>query len=74
MSKSDVISIDFIVPLPETWKRNRVILTVADRLSKMKLLISRKPNVNAFKTAYKLEENIYLNYENPGAIVSDNDQ
>ena len=72
-SKWTHITMDFIIPLPETPRKNVGILNVVDRLSKMIRLIPVPPNADAFCIAKLFRDHIYRHHGLPQVIVSDRD-
>ena len=72
-SKWQVITMDFIAPLPETKNRYSGVMTVVDKLSKMIRLIPIKSTINAPETAMRFKEHIYRNHGIPNKIISDRD-
>ena len=72
-SKWQVVTMDFILPLPETKNGYSGIMTVVDKLSKMVRLIPIKSTINAPDTAMKFKEHIYRNHGIPNKIISDRD-
>ena len=74
-SKWEVITMDFIIPLPQTKNGNSGILNVVCTLSKMIRIIYIKTNITAPKFAMKFKENFCHNHglhqkSYPIAIVS----
>ena len=72
-SKWDVITMDFVLPLPETKNRNGGIVNVVCKLSKMIRITSIQSNITAREVVMKFEEHIYRNHGLPLRIVSDRD-
>lgn len=72
-TKWDVITMDFITPLPETKNGNSGILNVVCKLSKMIRIIPIKSNITAPETAMKFKEHVYRSHGFPSKIISDRD-
>ena len=73
-SKWDVITMDFIVPLPTTKNGNSGILTVVCKLSKMIRIIPIQATITAPEAAMKFKEHVYRNHGIPSKIISDRDK
>ena len=72
-TKWQVITMDFITPLPETKKGHSAIMTIVCKLSKMIRLIPMTHTISAPETAQKFKEVIYRNHGLPQKIISDRD-
>ena len=72
-TKWQVITMDFIAPLPKTRSGFSGILTVVCKLSKMLRLIPVSHTISAPETAMKFKEVIYRNHGLPQKIISDRD-
>ena len=72
-NKWEVITMDFVIPLPETKNGNSGILNVVCKLSKMIRIIPIHYNINATAVAMKFKEHIYRNHGLPTKIISDRD-
>ena len=71
LGKWQVITIDFITPLPLIRSDNSAILTVVCKLSKIVRFIQITNNISALKTALIFKENVYRNHGLPEQIISD---
>lgn len=67
----EIISLDYIGPLPRSKKGNTVLLVIADWFSKWVTLLPMR-SADSSNTCKLLEENIFLNFGVPRVIVSDN--
>lgn len=67
----EIVSLDYIGPLPRSKKGNTVLLVIADWYSKWVTLLPMR-SADAKNTCKLLEENIFLTFGVPRVIVSDN--
>ena len=72
-TKWQVLTMDFIAPLPKTKQGFSGIMTIVCKLSKMIRLIPIKHNMSAPEIAAKFKEVIYRNHGLPKKIISDRD-
>ena len=72
-TKWQVVTMDFIVPLPETITGFSGIMTVVCKLSKMIRLIPITYDIDAPGTAKKFKEVVYRNHGLPSKIICDRD-
>ena len=72
-TKWQVVTMDFIVPLPKTKNGNSGIMNVVCKLSKMIRLIPITEDINAPKVAQKFKEHVYRSHGLPSKIISDRD-
>ena len=72
-TKWQVVTMDFIGPLPETKQGFSGIMTIVCKLSKMIRLIPIKHTISAPETAMKFKEVIYRSHGLPKKIISDRD-
>ncbi len=72
-TKWQVITMDFIAPLPKTKNGFSGIMTIVCKLSKMIRLIPISHTITAPETAMKFKEVIYRNHGLPQKIISDRD-
>ncbi len=70
-SKWEVITMDFVTPLPETENGNSGVLNVVCKLSKMIRIIPIKHDISAPEVAMKFKEHVYRNHGIPNKIISD---
>ena len=68
---SEVITMDFVLPLPTTKNTNSDMLNVFNNLSKMIHIIPIKSNITAPELAMKFKEHIYRNHSLPNKIILD---
>jgi transposase InsO family protein len=69
----EVISIDFVGPLPRTKDYFDAVLVVVDKFSKMAHFIPTTTQVDAAKTAKLLISNVFKLHGLPSSIISDRD-
>jgi hypothetical protein len=67
------ISMDFVVGLPTTRKKNDSIFVVVDRFSKMAIFSACKTTINARKVAELFFSEVVRHHGLPSSIVSDRD-
>ena len=72
-TKWQVITMDFITPLPTTKNGKTGILNVVCKLSKMIRLISLPKNTDAHTVARLFKQHVYRNHGLPSKIISDRD-
>ena len=72
-TKWQVITMDFIVPLPKTKNGFTGIMNVVCKLSKMIRLIPISHTITAPETAMKFKEVVYRSHGLPQKIISDRD-
>ena len=72
-TKWQVITMDFIVPLPKTKCGYTGIMNVVCKLSKMIRLIPIEHTISAPETAMKFKEVVYRSHGLPKKIISDRD-
>ena len=69
----EVITLDFIGPLPETKRGHSALLNVGDKFSKMGHFVATTKHVTAEQTARLLLRHVVKHHGLPSAIVSDRD-
>ena len=72
-TKWEVITMDFVLPLPETKNGYSGILNVVCKLSKMIRIIPIKSTISAPEVAIKFKEHVYRHHGLPSKIISDRD-
>jgi len=69
----EVISMDFVGPLPRTSRNNQQILVVVDKYTKFAYFLPAKLHLKAPDVADLLLTHVYRNHGLPRAIISDRD-
>ena len=70
-SNREVITMDFVLQLPENKTSNSRILNVVDNVSKMIRITPIKSNITAPEPAMKFKHHIDRNHRLPMKIISD---
>ena len=71
--KWEIITMDFIAPLPKTKKGHSGIFVIVDRLSKMIRIVPTLHTVTAPQVAQLFYSNVYRHHGLPDVIISDRD-
>ena len=69
----EVITLDFVGPLPETKQGHSMVLNVVDKFSKMGHFVATTKHVTAEQSARLLLRHVVKHHGLPSAIVSDRD-